>query len=97
MKMVGTAGPCWKQCGPGIRVDPRAPLGTGLRRYDGVVWIPDQVQNDGGMAVWGYFRINDRGCSDGEDGRYWQAGVDSSASLRMTGAALKDDRGGAHQ
>ena len=40
---------------------PPAPLGTGLRRYDGVVWSPDQVQNDGRMAVWGYFHSNEIG------------------------------------
>ena len=31
-------------------------MGTGLRRYDGVAWIPDQVWKDGGMvARTGYF------------------------------------------
>ena len=88
MKMVGTAGPCWKQCGPGIRVDPRAPLGTGLRRYDGVVWIPDQVQNDGGMAVWGYFRINDRGVLR------WRGWALLAGGRRFFGFA-QNDRGGA--
>ena len=43
--VTGGAGPSGDLREPGIRVAPS--LDTGLRRYDGVAWTPDQVRKDG--------------------------------------------------